>query len=81
MERESHLMCFHVDDFLMGWNMRHPDVEEHMTALKNTIHFGKWENASKRVKFCGRYYKQDEDFSITVDMIDYVNNMTPVRVH
>ena len=19
------LMCFHVDDFLMGWNMRHPD--------------------------------------------------------
>ena len=37
------LMCFHVDDFLMGWNMRHLDVEKHMTALKNAINFGKWE--------------------------------------
>ena len=39
------LMCFHVDDFLMGWNLRHPDAQKHIKALQDAVDFGKWENA------------------------------------
>ena len=57
--------------------MEHPETQKSMHALENAVEFGKWEKATEnRIKFCGRYYKQDANFTVTVDMIDYVESMT-----
>ena len=46
------------------------DVIDYTTisTAQDAVDFGKWDNAFNRVKFCGRYYQQSADFTVTVDI-------------
>ena len=77
------IMALHVDDVLMAMDFsRFPDLCKQLeNGLKQSVEWGSWKECEKeRVKFCGRCYKQGEDFAIEVDSMDYVANMSDYRV-
>ena len=77
------IMALHVDDVLMAMDFSSfPDLCKQLEdGLKQSVEWGSWKECEKeRVKFCGRCYKQGADFSIEVDSMDYVANMSDYRV-
>ena len=70
------LVISHVDDLLMGGNAR---ARKLLDELGRELGFGSLESGS--FVYCGKRITQDEeDFSITVDMTEYHENLKPVPV-
>ena len=70
------LVISHVDDLLMGGNARARTL---LDELGRELGFGSLESGS--FVYCGKRITQDEeDFSITVDMTEYHENLKPPPV-
>ena len=77
------VMALHVDDVLMAMDFqRFPQLCQQLEEqMKQSVEWGSWKECGKeRVKFCGKCYKQNPDFSIEVDCNDYVANMSEYKV-
>ena len=73
------LLAVHVDDVRLVCS---PRAEEDLwPSLKRLFTFGDWTHPKDFVKFCGRYEKQTEDFSVVIQMDEYGTKIKepPVR--
>ncbi|CAK9107797.1 unnamed protein product [Durusdinium trenchii] len=73
------LLAVHVDDVRLICS---PRAEEDLwPSLKRLFTFGDWVHPKDFVKFCGRYEKQMEDFSVVIQMDEYGTKIKepPVR--
>ncbi len=57
--------------------LRIPGVEPLIGMLESKIEFGSWKSMmEQKVEFCGRRYQQDGDFTVHVDMDEYIERLT-----
>ena len=77
------IMALHVDDVLMAMDFQSfPELCQQLEAnMKQAVEWGSWKECGKeRVKFCGKCYKQNADFSVEVDCMDYVAGMSDYKI-
>ena len=77
------VMALHVDDVLLAMDHGQfpAECQKLEDDLKSSVEWGSWQAClDGRVKFCGKSYKQFSDFTVEVDVDDYINNMTPYKL-
>eukprot|EP00435_Cladocopium_sp_Y103_P018581 s757_g4.t1 len=69
------IICSHVDDLLLGGNVR---AQEPMADLGKELGFGSLEKDS--FTYCGKHISQDSNGVIRIQMLEYHKNLKPAIV-
>ena len=78
-EQPVALLAVHVDDVRL---VVRPDAQDDiMGRLNSLFNFGDWQRPEQWTKFCGRYERQQPDFSVHFQMDDYADKLLdpPIR--
>ena len=69
------MVCF-VDEVLWGINRNLINI---INKLKQTFHTGA--EQSQAFNYIGTYLKQNDDFSFTINQVDYINSINEIKVN
>ena len=69
------MVCF-VDEVLWGSNRNFINI---INKLKQTFHTGA--EYSQAFNYIGTYLKQNDDFSFTINQVDYINSINEIKVN
>ena len=70
------VMGVHVDDTALGG--QGPEFEAAVTALRQRFPYRKWR--TKSGEFCGAWYNQSADFTVSMNMSAFVDKIRPINV-
>ena len=76
------LLILHVDDILLGIDMRDAEAVQKLDEIKGAFDFGKWQELTDKqdIIYCGGRISR-KDSNISLDFESYIKKVMPITIH